>query len=133
LLTGFSSDAQESLESLEFENQKKLAQEEESLSHFFEKQRRVLESVVKELSTPEFVKIGATIDRLKQLSDICKYIILRRSGCFDTILTAATVPMSRAYQPVPPEILETPFMDLYYVTADMNISTSLAKAFVGHT
>jgi len=128
LLTGFSSDAQESLESLEFENQKKLAQEEESLSHFFEKQRRVLESVVKELSTPEFVKIDATIDRLKQLSDICKYNYITAIRLFDTNFNSGNSSYVPRYQPVPPEILETPFMDLYYVTADMNISTSLAKA-----
>lgn len=128
LLTGFSPETQEILEGLTFENQKKAALEADSLPRFFEKGHRELQSVIKQLNTSDFVKIDATIDKLKQLTDICRYNYMTPLRLFDINFSGLSSSYKPNFQPIAPELLETPLLDLYFVTADMNITTTLSKA-----
>ena len=128
LLTGFTLDAQETLDSLSYENQKRAALEADSLPHFFEKEHRELEGIIKQLNTQDFVKIDSTIDRIKQLTDICRYNYITVIRLFDQNFTGTNPSYAPNFQAITPELLETPLLDLYYVTAEMSITTTLSKA-----
>lgn len=130
ILTGFDSNSQDTLESLEIGNLKRDIVDSQSFSVFFEKKHRELEGIIKQLNTPDFVKIDATIDRLKQLTDICRYSYITTMRLFDVNYSGANPSYHPQFEPIPADLLETPMMDLYYVTADMQISMSMAKAIV---
>ena len=127
ILTGFSIEQQEMLESFSYENRKAGALQADSLNRYFEAEHRKLEQVVKSMNSKEFVKIDRVIDKIKQLNDICNYDYLRVLRLFDASFT-----MQQDYypefQPLPPELLESSLLDLYYVVADMDISTSVFNA-----
>lgn len=128
LLTGFDAETQDMLDVLDFEKQKAAALSSDSLPHFIERGRRQLESVVKQLNTPEMVKIDLVLDHIKQLADICRYNYITPLRLFDINFRAADASYRPDFQPITADLLETPMMDLYYVTADMDISLSMAKA-----
>ncbi len=127
ILTGFSGDSQEILTSFTYENRKAGAMESSSLSRFFDKERRKLEVISKELNTPEFVMLDHVLDLLKQLNDICKYSYLTALRLFDVGYSTAA-----GYTPkfdcIPPDLMENSLLDLYYVTADMDITKSVGQA-----
>ncbi len=129
LLTGFSSQQQEVLQSLKYENRKSNAKKASSLNRYFESEHRKLENVVKEMNSMEFVKIDRVLDKIRQLNDICKFSYISTLKIFDNTFSTAN-----NYQPhfsaVPADLLETSFLDLYYVLADMDISTSLFNAIL---
>lgn len=129
LFTGFGEDAREILNSLKYENRKAGALEAQSLSRYFENEHRKFERVVKELNAPQFAKIEAAMDRIHQLNDICKFSYVTALRLFDPGYDAklSYVP---EFQPVPPDLLENSLMDLYFVIADMDVTSSLFNAVV---
>src|SRR5574344_145269 len=129
LLTGFDSNTQDTLESFSIDQMKNDVVNYPSLSTFFEKKHRELESIIKQLNTSDFLKIDATIERLHQLSDICKYSYVTTMRLFD-VNFSSSLSYRPSFEPIPPDLLETPMMDLYYVTTDMQISTTIAKAVI---
>ena len=128
LITGFDDEAQEILADMEYSRRKERAREAgQSVSRFFDSEHRQLEKVVKELNTPDFMKIEAVINKLKQLNDLCRFDYMTVLRLFDEDFT----PMEN-YQPsfdgIPIEMLETTLRDFYYVAADFEVTTSLANA-----
>lgn len=127
LLTGFPPDVQEILESLSYEKRKEGARESESISRFFESEHRQLEKAIKYLNTPEFARIDAVLDRIKQLYDICKYQYMTVLRIFDSNYSVGGVPH---FQPVPTELLESSLEELYYVTVGMTLTKSTCNAIM---
>ena len=129
LLTGFPPEIQDILQSLTYENRKNNARHAESLTRFMEGEHRQLEKVVKHLNTPEFVKIDAVIDRLKQLNDICRFDYMSALRLFDSSFSGAET-YEPKFQAIPVDLLETSLKDLYYVCADMDITNSVSNAII---
>lgn len=129
LLTGFSGEAQEILESLSYENRKRGAQEAQSQSRYFDNQRRQLEKVVSQMNSQEFVAIEEVIDVIKQIYDICNFKYVTVLRIFDVNFSSAP-DYKPNFQDVPADLLETAAQDLYYVMANLNITNSVAKAIL---
>lgn len=129
LLTGFSSEQQEILESLAYEKRKIGAKNASSLNRYFENEHKKLENVVKEMNSTEFIKIDYVLDRIKQLNDICKFGFVSALRLFDSSYSTSPNYVPN-FASVPADLLETSLLDLYYVIADMDISTSLYKALL---
>ena len=125
LLTGFPEEIQEILLSLSYEKRKERAREADSLSRFFESEHRQLEKAIKFLNTPEFSKIDAVLDNIKQLYDICKFPYITALRIFDHDYVSGGVPN---FQPAPMELMESQLEELYYVTVGMTISKSSCNA-----
>ena len=129
LLTGFSSQQQEVLQSLAYENRKANAKKASSLNRYFESEHRKLETVVKEMNSMDFVKIDRVLDKIKQLYDICKFSYTSALRVFDSTFSTSNT-YQPCFAPVPADLLENSLLDLYYVLADMDISTSVFNAIL---
>ncbi len=125
LLTGFPEEIQEILLSLTYEKRKERAREAESISRFFESEHRQLEKAIKYLNTPEFSKIDAVLDNIKQLYDVCKFPYITALRIFDHDYVSGATPH---FQAAPMELLESQVEELYYVTSGMAISKSSCNA-----
>ena len=84
LLTGFPPEHQELIESFVYENQLRDAMSSDSLAIYFDKKHKDLEIIIKQLNSPELLKIDNTINRLKQLHDIAKFSYVSALRLFDT-------------------------------------------------
>ena len=74
VITGYSKESQELLQSLTYEERKKeVLGSSQSNSRVFEDQRRRLERLVHELNTKEFIKLDVVMVKLKQLNDLCNF------------------------------------------------------------
>lgn len=127
--TGFDLESREILESFSYENRKqgaKLAPDEDK---FFDNQKRELNKILAKLESPEFLKIDAVLDRLKQFYDISKFEYIPTLRLFDGNFNTA-----RSYTPsfksATPEILANKLLDFYFVLADFDISYSLGQALM---
>lgn len=127
ILTGFDKESIDILESLTYEKRKEGAREASSLTRFFENEHKQLEKVGKQMNTPEFRKIDIVLDKIKQLYDITRYNYVTALKIFDSGFSAAPGYLPE-FQPIPPDLLESSLQDLYYVTADMDITNSLFNA-----
>ena len=128
IFTGFDNEAREILENLlSYENRKKSAMEAQSLIRHFETEHRQLEKVEKELNSPAFIKIEETLDKIKQLNDICKFSYITALKLFDPSYSTKDS-YTPEFQPVPIELLENSLLDLYFVIAEMDITNSLYNA-----
>lgn len=125
LLTGFPSEVQEILSSLDYEKRKARAREAESMSRFLESEHRQLEKAVKYLNTPEFSKMDTVLDNIKQLYDICNYPYITVLRIFDRDYYSGGMPN---FQPAPMELLESQLEELYYVTCGMSLTKSSVNA-----
>lgn len=128
LLTGFSPESQELIESFVYENQLKDAMASDSLAIYFDKKHKDLEVIIKQLNSPELLKIDNTINRLKQLHDIAKFSYVSALRLFDTSYNSLDPNYRPNFQPITPNLLEKSLLDLYYVCAEMELNTSMAKA-----
>lgn len=127
LITGFNQEQQEILDSLSYENRKASALEAKSLNRHFEAEYRKLETLIKAMNEVEFIKIDLVLDKIKQLNDICKFQYLNTLRLFDPNFST-NQNYNPDFQPLPPDLLETALLDLYYVISDMDISNSVFKA-----
>ena len=129
LLTGFSKEATELLDSLSYEKRKEGAREAKSLNRYFESEHHKLQAVTKELSNKSFISINNVLNRLQQLNDICHYGYVTALRLFD--VNFSTVPTyNPSFQAIPPDLLDSSFCDLYYIVADMDISVSVGNAIL---
>ncbi|MBP5695353.1 MAG: hypothetical protein J6X11_01765 [Treponema sp.] len=129
LLTGFPPEIQDLLQTLSYENRKAGARQSDSITRFLENEHRQLEKIVKHLNTPEFVKIDAVINKIKQLNDICRFDYITALRLFDNKFSGAP-DYTPNFQAIPVDLLETSLKDLYYVGADMDISNSVSNAII---
>ncbi|HBG66397.1 MAG TPA: hypothetical protein DDW78_07995 [Treponema sp.] len=127
MLTGFSEEGQAIIESLSYQNRKDAAAQADDLPRFFEMERVQLDKVLKELKSPQFTKIDTVINKLKQLSDICKFNYMSVLHLFDANYNPDS-PAKPNFQPVPLTLVENALQDLYYIIAGMDINTSTNNA-----
>lgn len=129
-LTGFTDSQQESLESFVYENQIHDAMASDTLAYYFDKKRKELEGLIKQLNAPEFLKIDNTINKLKQLADLARFSYPSALRLFDTNYNMLDDDYKPKFLAITPNLLESSLLDLYYISADLEISTSMAKAIV---
>lgn len=131
LLTGFSGSSQEKLESLNITNRKKEVKDSNlPMSRVFENQKHTLEFLLKELNTPEFLKIDQIIASLQQLADICRFNYLNVIHNFDPNYSGLISDYKADFFSCVPEAMAGSFLDFYYLTAHFKITSSLGRAVV---
>lgn len=127
ILTGLSDESQTIIENLSYQNRKAGALKADSLTHYFEREHVQLEKVVKELKSQQFIQIDNVIDRLKQLNDICRFNYMTILKIFDPLFNSDPN-YKPEFQEIPLSMLENSLLDLYYITADMDINNSTKNA-----
>lgn len=131
VLTGFSASNQAIIESLSYENRKDAVKNSSmTMSHVFDLQRRNLESLAKELNTPNFVKIDEIIAKLQQFNDICKFNYLNIIHQFDSGYTDLVPGYKPTFNCVGPEAVSQYVQDFYYVTAGFTLTASVGRAIL---
>jgi len=131
ILTGFSKETQELIESLSFENRKEEVKTSKyAEAQVFELQKQKLKRVIKEFNTPSFTMIQMIIDRLHQLADICKFNYVSAVRVFDQ----SFLPENDSYKPnfiaAPIAKIEHILLDLYYLSANFEVSASMFDAVI---
>lgn len=129
LLTGFDDEAQEIIQRMDYEQRKDGALQATSLLRYFENEHHELEKVVRQMNNPVFMKIDSVLDKIKQLNDICHFNYVSVIRLFDENFRGLenTAP---SFQAIPIDLLETALCDLYYVIADMDVTSSLSNAIL---
>lgn len=130
ILTGFSDDAQRKLETLTYEARKQEAEEGDNLTTTFEHQRHVFDSVMKQVSTPEFSKIDDTLAKLKQLADICKFSYISVIRLFDAGFDGVSNTQLSFAHEVKPAAVGDYLQDLYYLTSNLSLNSSVVRALL---
>ncbi len=131
VLTGFSPSNQLIIESLSYENRMETVKNSSmTMSHVFEMQRRNLESLSKELNTPDFVRIDDVIARLQQLNDICKFNYTNLIRVFDSGYSDLIPGYKPNFICVPVESVSGVIQDFYYLTAEFNLTAAVGRALM---
>jgi hypothetical protein len=128
ILTGFTDDTQEKLESLSYEGRKKSIENSNNISLEFDKQRRAFEALLNQLNTPEFRKIDETMAKVKQLADICRYNYISVVRAFDPGFDGISQAALTNAREVRPEVVGSYLQDLYYLTANMSLNSAVMRA-----
>lgn len=131
IITGFSNEAQEKLEKLDFDERKKAVIDSDlPINKVFESQKHTLDSVLRQINTPDFAKIDRTLAKLQQLSDICRYNYVTVIKAFDPDFDGITSSAFGVVSAAAPENIVNPLLDLYYLLGNFSISTSEARAVI---
>ncbi len=131
LLTGFSGTDQEKLETLNLEHRKQEVLESDmQMNRVFEKQRHTLEFLLKELNSPEFIKIDEVIAGLQQLKDFCKFNFFSIIHNFDPNYSGVIADTKPDFLACVPDVMLNYFQDFYYLTGQFKITSGLAHAVV---
>ncbi|AEE17741.1 DUF5312 family protein [Treponema brennaborense] len=129
-MTGFSPEMRQLYEQLSYENRKNAVREAGNESKAYEEQGRLFERLLKSLDQPEFRKIDAVINRLMQLFDICCFNYFSVVKLFDPDYVQGNPDYTPSFRNLPPSAVEVFSLDLYYLTADFQLTNTLAKAVV---
>lgn len=134
IITGYSDEDREILESLSYENRLQALSGDSDMSEhkLFDLQKQKLERIVADLKTPQFSKMNDVLASLKQLSDLCHFNFITPLQLFDDTFAKhkddeGYVPQ---YQPLPLATFENILMDLYYLTADFQITMPMGNAIL---
>lgn len=131
LLTGFTGEAREKLESLSYEARKQaVMNSDQPMSRVFDDQRRIMESLAKDLNTPAFVQIDDVIACLKQLHDVCGFSYITVVHKFDADYSSLTTDYVPNFQPAPLDTLASTLQDLYYLVANLTLNAAVGRALV---
>lgn len=134
IVTAYSSDEKQLLDSLSYEERKKRLMEagENGERDTLDQQKKALEKIVLSLNGPQFTKIDDVVTSLHQLSDLCRFNFIVALQLFDGDFAARNgdADYTPEYQAIPPSTLENVFLDLYYLTADYTITMSTANAIL---
>lgn len=129
VLTGFSPEGQQDVESLLYENRKaEIQSSSQPVNHVFEMQHRVLDKVLKSLNEESFDLIDKDIMSVHRFADFCKFSFITILQIFDTNFSSVENSNEPSYQEVPLARLENVLEDLYYQSADLHINTAVANA-----
>lgn len=132
IVTGYTEEDKRILDSLSYEELKKLAQKigGSGQRSIFDDQKKNLEKIVTDLNGPQFTKMDEVITSLHQLADLCHFNFVSPLQLFDDEFAAkhGDADYVPDYQPIPPVPLENTFLDLYYLTADYSITMPVGNA-----
>lgn len=127
ILTGYSPDEQAKLEMLSFEGRKnEIMAESGSSDRIYLRQRKLFESLIKELNTENFARMDRDILMLRQFVDFCRFSFVPFLQSFDTNFIPGDFTYKPTYSELPISKAVNLLEDLYYQTADLRITTSLA-------
>ena len=134
IITAYSAEDRQLLDSLSYEARKKALFEADSNSEhrILEAQRSGLEKIVADTKLPQFAKMDEIITHLKQLTDLCHFNYIVPLQLFDGDFAEHYndenfVPQFLA---LPAATLENTFLDLYYLTADFTITLADGNAIL---
>ena len=131
ILTGFDAESQDKMEKLEYENRKsEIMESDTAMNKLLETQKRSLESLLKQLNSPGFIKIDDTLCSLKQLADICHFNYINIVRLFDQDFDGLTSSSLGVVGFVSPQPLAPILQDLYYLTGNfqnIKISNKVSK------
>ena len=129
VLTGFTMEDQERVESLLYENRKKdVLESAQPVGHELEIQRRVLDKVIKSLNDDSFKKMDKDLIAVHQLSDLCRYSFVTILQIFDPSFSSLDITYEPKYQEIPLGRIGNTLEDLYFQTAGLQINTAVANA-----
>ncbi len=131
LLTGFTGASQEKLEKLDVEKRKQEVIESDlPMNRVFENQKHTLEFLIKELNTPDFIRIDEVIAELQHLTDFCRYNFLTVIHNFDPEFGGLSPDYKPNFFACIPDPMATSFQDFYYLTGQFKITSALGHALV---
>lgn len=130
ILTGFTDDTQSKLEKLSYEGRKAEVEESDNVSKVLDAQRRTFEALLKQVNTPEFRKIDETMARVKQLADICRFNYVTIIHAFDPEFDGISSTSLTNPREIKPEVISTYLQDLYYLTANLSLNSSVVRAVI---
>lgn len=129
LLTGFSAEASQTLDSLAYEKRKAGAVEAKSLNRYFEGEHHKLQNVIRELGTSSFLSINTVLNHLAQLNDLCHYSYITALRLFD-VNFSTSLTYQPAFQAIPPDLLDSSLCDLYFIVSGMDITVPDGNAIL---
>ena len=129
VLTGYSSEHQQMIESLSYEARKEeLLESAAPNSQIYDRQHKRLEKIVHELNSDTFKKIDNDLQNLYHLADFCRFSFVTILQIFDSNFIALDHRYKPSYQEIPIEKLGSPIEDLYFQLAGLKITTATANA-----
>jgi hypothetical protein len=129
VLTGFTIEEQQNIESLLYQNRKTAVQtSDQPENYIFERQHRILDKIIKSLNGDSFKRMDKDITAVHQLADLCKFNFIAVLQMFDNNFSTADILYEPSYQEVPLARVGNTLEDLYYQTAGLNITTAVANA-----
>lgn len=127
ILTGYSSEYQEIMESLSFQNKKnEVLSERNNVDRVYIHQRKLLERLLKELNSEEFRKMDKDILELRHFADFCRYNFIQFLQVFDTNFIPADFSYKPRYSPVSITRVVNLLEDFYYQLEGLKITTVTA-------
>lgn len=131
ILTGYSQEFQDIIDSLTFERRKQeILLETSNPDRLYIRQRNQMERTLKELNSENFKRMDKDILSLRQFVDFCNISFVPVLQVFDfnfTVMNPAYVP---TYSEVPVAKAVNLLEDLYYQVSGMKITTSLADEII---
>ncbi|NLC92907.1 MAG: hypothetical protein GX677_05510 [Treponema sp.] len=128
ILTGFSTENQNSINSLTFPNRKaEIINAGNNFEREYIHQHKLLEGIIKELNNDLFKKIDSDIICLRQFVEFCRFNFLALLLTFDPKFQAANSSYTPTYQEVPLTKVATLLEDYFYQAANIKLNTSIAE------
>ncbi len=131
IVTGFQPDTQKKIEELSYESRKKAVIDSDfPINKVIDNQKHTMESILKQMNSPEFGKIDDTISRLKQLADVCRYNYISVIKIFDSDFDGITFSKFSNVHPAAPENIIRQMTDLYYILGNFVLDNAEANAIL---
>lgn len=130
VLTGFSTQTQKLVASLEYENRKAELESKSAMttSQLFDRQHKNLEKILHELNSEPFKKIDHDLNILHQFGDFCRFNFVTILQIFDPNFISADSSYKPNYLEIPVEKITNVLEDLYFIIRGLNITKSTANA-----
>lgn len=129
VLTGFSIQDQEIIESLSYDNRKAdFDNQNMTTSQIFDRQRRKYDRIIQILGTEPFAKIDRSLINLHQLCDFCKFNFVTILQIFDPNFISSDSSYKPSYQEISAERLLSVLEDLYFQMAGLKLTNAMINA-----
>lgn len=130
VLSGYSSQSQEEIFSLSYEERKKEVETSTNFtnSQIYEKQSKRLEKVLNELNSDVFRKIDKDLNKLYQLADLCKFNFVTMLQIFDSNFVSLDHKYKPTYKSAELSRLTSFLEDLYFQIEGLTITTATVNA-----
>ncbi|MFA6856352.1 MAG: DUF5312 family protein [Treponema sp.] len=129
VLTGFTIEEQQNVESLLYQNRKTAVQSSDQPENYiFERQHRILDKIIKSLNGDSFKRMDKDITAVHQLADLCKFNFIAILQIFDNNFSTVDISYESSYQEIPLARIGNTLEDLYYQAAGLNINRAVANA-----
>lgn len=131
ITTAYSLQSQELLETFSYENRKsEILADYKNADRIYNRQKRNLETVVKELNSANFKDMDKDILELRKFVEFCHFNFVPFLQSFDYKFEPENFNYSPKYAELPLEKVSNTLEDLYYHIAAVNLTSSMAEAIV---